>query len=86
MTNQGLGFPTQVCGLYASYCCYGEGNAPVNSTIPDGQWPPGPFPIPVQILDDKSAAPELTNQQAVPAPGKQPPSFWLAGFMFEIPP
>lgn len=53
----------QVCGLSASYCCYGQDNMPVAPGIPPGQWPPGPFPIPQQILDAN-----------VPARGSEGPS------------
>ena len=61
--DQATGLPSQVCGLFASYCCYGKDNAPVVTSIPDGPWPPGPFPIPAQIAND-STTPAL--QAVVP--------------------
>ena len=42
----------QVCGLSASYCCYGRNDEAVSTTIPSGDWPPSSFPIPQHLLHD----------------------------------
>lgn len=55
----------QICGLFASYCCYGKDNEPVDTNMPEGMWPPASFPIPAEILADSSP-----SQATAPGPSQ----------------